>query len=451
MNWPEDFINKIICGDNLSVMKKMPDESIDMAITSPPYWGLRDYGFEQIFGGDPNCKHTWTTENVYHDNLRFRDPNKTANVGTDKNPKIFTDPKLKQGDCIYCGAWKGQLGLEPTPELYIEHLTETFNEIKRILKKEGTLWLNIGDTYGGSQQGGGDTGLSKERHRKELLTYKNKPQRKLMPKCLLMIPERLTWSLIQNGWILRNKIIWFKPNSMPSSVKDRFNNKWEYLFLLSKNQKYYFDLDEVREPVKDPDELRYRRELRKNKSYDLSNQWKSTRWGDKGSMSEEQIEAGKNPGDVFEINTQAFPEAHFAVFPEKLCEKPIKAGCPEEICKKCGKARERIIEGTSPGAFNIRVRDVKKKRIKHTDRKASSEEIKDYKEGITHAGIGKYMKGWTDCNCKADFESGIVLDPFCGTGTALYVAKELRRRFIGIDIKKEYCELAEKRLAQGVL
>jgi len=191
----------------------------------------------------------------------------------------------------------------------------------------------------------------------------------LPQKCLCMIPERLAWSLIQNGWILRNKIIWYKPNAMPSSVKDRFSNRWEYLFMLSKSRKYYFDLDAVRESHKEISIQRNR--------YDLAE------YPEKKAARNRQFKAGdflhelgKNPGDVFEITTQPFPEAHFAVFPEKLCEKPIKAGCPED---------------------------------------------------------------------------GIVLDPFCGAGTTCFVARDLRRRFIGIDIKKEYCQMAEKRLRQGVL
>ncbi|GAI88302.1 unnamed protein product, partial [marine sediment metagenome] len=267
------------------------------------------------------------------------------------------------------------------------------------LKKEGSLWLNIGDTYGGSCQGGGDTGLSKERHRKELLTYTNKPQRKLMPKCLLMIPERLAWSLIQNGWILRNKIIWYKPNSMPSSVKDRLSNRWEGLFLFVKSSKpvywtnrktgklvtkqplgtkgieeidwewrniegswqrpnrdeifkipsrqkstyataklkkvslwtahdYYFDLDAVREAYTDSTHERMKYPINK-----IPRAWtdeKATPMSGGKTPNFNISDVGKNPGDVFEINTQPFPKAHFAVFPEKLCEKPIKVGCPEQ-------------------------------------------------------------------------------------------------------------------------
>jgi len=516
MIWPEDFINKIICRDNLSVMKKMPDECIDMVITSPPYWGLRDYGFEQIFGGDPDCKHIWATENVYHDNLRFRDPNKIASVGTDKNPKIFTDPKLKQGDCIYCGAWKGQLGLEPTPELYIEHMTEIFNEIKRILKKEGTFWLNMGDTYSThTSKRSGQFGKDIKEGFDDI--YSRKRILPLQEKCLCMIPERLSWSLIQDGWILRNKIIWHKKNHMPSSAKDRFTNTWEYIFLFSKSNKpvywtnektlklvikqplgingkededwkwkecpncegrgeiikenvgrkcsrckgagkikinfwathdYYFDLDSTREPYTEP----LNRWGGPKIDIPKKTKWKSDDEKAKWAMSVRERQSrpnlkGKNPGDAWIINTQPFPEAHFAVFPEKLCERPIKAGCPEQICKKCGKVRVRIIElGKVVQTFGS-----DKGKTAKSDH--YGDDTGNRKRIFAKKMIARQHEtiGWTACNCKADFEGGIVLDPFCGVGTALYVAKEIRRRYIGIDIKEEYCELAEKRMAQGVL
>ena len=408
LNWPDDFMNKIICGDSLEIMKQMPDESVDMAITSPPYWGLRDYG-----------------------------------TGPD------------------------QLGLEPTPEMYIEHLTEIFNEVKRVLKKEGTLWIVIGDTY--ASGGGKATEQSFVRGTGRTQNHPDySPKAKLrqsMPKCLLMVPERLAWSLIQNGWILRNKIIWYKPNAMPSSVTDRFSNRWEYIFLFSKSQKYYFDLDAVREAHK-PD-IGYRiktkdhrivhtqsgrkKELEKKDFVIMANNPLGKNPGDVLTWDEKNIEDRRKSiasrGDFFEINTQPFPEAHFAVFPEKLCEKPIKAGCPEQVCKKCGKARERIIE----------------KKVEFTSGsgkagnppKGKHEHSVQSKSGSYDIRMGPQAStktiGWTSCNCNAGFEGGIVLDPFAGAGTALLVTKEMRRRFIGIDIKQEYCDMCEKRLAQGVL
>ncbi len=337
--------------------------------------------------------------------------------------------------CYKCHAWKGQLGLEPTPELYIEHMTEIFNEVKQVLKKSGTLWLNIGDTYANSGY--------KHTDGKEVSgTPGNTVD--LPQKCLCMIPERLSWSLIQNGWILRNKIIWYKPNAMPSSVRDRFSNRWEYIFMFSKSKKYYFDLDAVLEPYTSP--------MDRWGGDNLVAKGQST-W-DEGTGQETYRDRnmrpnpdGKNPGDVFEINTQPFPEAHFAVFPEKLCEKPIKAGCPEEVCKKCGKARERIVEKYDTGEIQ-KIPD-------YWDTDPGSHKTihrKGRQKGETGIAVmANKTIGWTSCDCNAGFEGGIVLDPFCGAGTALLVAKEMKRRYIGIDVKQEYCDMCEKRLAQGVL
>jgi len=197
-------------------------------------------------------------------------------------------------------------------------MTQIFHEVKRILKKTGTFWLNIGDTYSGSNCGSNDyrerTGLGtnpRDRYKGQKAGRTNLPA-----KCLCMIPERLAWSLIQDGWILRNKIIWHKPNGMPSSVKDRFTNKWEYIFMFSKSRKYYFDLDVIREPHKH------------KPTYKVVGQKNSPAQQSAGGISP-QHPLGKNPGDVWSITTQPFPEAHFAVYPEKLLKKPIKAGCPQ--------------------------------------------------------------------------------------------------------------------------
>ncbi|MCK4823828.1 site-specific DNA-methyltransferase [bacterium] len=363
-------------------MKEMPDESIDMAITSPPYWGLRDYGFEQIFGGDKDCKHRWTSSKAEHDNLRYR--GHSANVGSNKNPDIHPGKKGSGGKHCTCGAWRGQLGLEPTPELYIEHLTEIFNEIKRILKKEGTLWLNMGDTYNAGRAGGCPGGKKGIWHPENAPNQSGVNVTGLKPKCLCMIPERLSWSLIQSDWILRNKIPWIKPNCMPSSVKDRYTNKWEYVFYFVKSQRNYFDLDSIREPHSF-NRWAMSSKIGSEAAKQAAPGQTQHSWQRKGHSGYYDGEGnlivhplGKNPGDIWTIPTVAcpFPGVHFATFPEKLCKKAIIPGSPED---------------------------------------------------------------------------GIILDPFCGVGTALYVAKELRRRFIGIDIKQEYCQRSEKRLAQGVL
>jgi len=163
----EDFINKIICdgySDPLRIFRELPDESVDCIVTSPPYWGLRNYN---------NISKSWKD-------------------------------------------WKGQLGLEPTFNMYINHLCDIFDEIKRVLKSSGTCWVNIGDRYSTSKSG-------------------------IISKCLIGIPFRFTIEMINRGWILRNTIIWHKPNAMPSSVKDRFSVDFEYIFFFVKNQEYFFD------------------------------------------------------------------------------------------------------------------------------------------------------------------------------------------------------------------
>jgi len=328
MKWPDDFVNKVICGDCLEVMKQIPGEYIDMAITSPPYWGLRDYGIEQIFGGNKDCKHEWNLQRQSK-NMSISDKSTLAGFTSDniqiRNLKINNE----QGFCRKCGAWKGQLGLEPTPEMYIEHMTQIFHEVKRILKKTGTFWLNISDTYSThTSKRSGQFGKDIKNGFDDI--YRQKRILPLQEKCLCMIPERLAWSLIQDGWILRNKIIWHKPNGMPSSAKDRFTNKWEYIFMFSKSRKYFFDLDAVREPHNPKSLNRYKYGL-----YSVYGDAKA--YGGKQSHNFARCKhledfvnlLGKNPGDVWSIATQPFPEAHFAVYPEKLLEKPIKAGCPQ--------------------------------------------------------------------------------------------------------------------------
>jgi len=493
MNWPEDFINKIICGDSLSVMKKMAHGSVDMVITSPPYWGLRDYGTEQIFGGDKDCEHKWNKKIKKWHSDRGKGPRK----------EVFDDSFQVKGTrsdiCLKCDAWKGQLGLEPTPELYIEHLTEIFNEVKRILKKEGTFWLNMGDTYSGGGTHHGEKNIGKNEGKRRSGNERiNKTN--LQSKCLSMIPERLAWSLIQNGWILRNKIIWYKPNSMPSSVKDRFSNKWEYLFLFSKDRKYYFNLDAVREEPK-WDIVWSRKGSGKDTPWEQNNP--RARWGRTRKEAEEngasilgknpgdvveipaetrtlgailgsgkavKVPGGKgwvghpkgggaacqkdprwcppegpNPGDFLEIHTQPFPEAHFAVFPERLCEKPIKAGCPEYVCKRCGIARGRVSKPKFTN-HNGKTETSYNKKLTSAGRLALLRQ-KARESGREYINERIYL-GWTFCNCNAGVEPGIALDPFCGAGTVGVTAKKLGRQFILIDIKKEYCEMAEKRIAQ---
>jgi len=421
MKYPEDFINKVICGNVLDELRKFPSDCIDTIITSPPYWGLRDYGEDTktIWGGDEKCEHQF---NIIADTLRKATPGdkpSSKSIIAIHRSNKENRPGKPSEFCSKCGAWFGQLGLEPTLDLYINHLLQITAELKRVLKKSGVLWWNHGDCYGGSGMG-----LSYAGHTKGPKSILSDNLLNAMPKvahvrgkynkCLLLQNWRLILKMIdEQGWILRNTIIWNKPNAMPSSVKDRFANKYEPVFFLTKSQKYFFDLDAVRIPAKTNENRPLRKESfnyrvrDSQKKSEQCPQFKATKEEieryKKGQTSIPQAQAesfgsprarywrkqkfitpdqegafhllGKNPGDVWTIATQPCPKeyrgVHFATFPEKLVEPMILAGCPKE---------------------------------------------------------------------------GIVLDPFCGLGTTCVVAKRLNRNYIGIEISKEYAKLAEKRI-----
>jgi len=329
-----EFLDKIICGDALEVLKQMPSDSVDCIITSPPYWGLRDYGEAtyKVWGGDPNCEHEWE----YHDGKKLR------GVDDGKWKESISSAHLPGGAfCKKCEAWYGQLGLEPTLDMYIEHLLEITAELKRILKPTGVLWWNHNDCYGGSGKGGGKGDWIKKSKNLYYDGLHPPPIKGITPKCMVLQNYRLILRMVdEQGWILRNIIIWYKPNHMPSSVKDRFTNAYEPVFMLTKSKKYWFDLDAVRLPHKTEPQDDYYKAVGKSWHNHMEDLTKGA--GQKDVRTNHPL--GKNPGDLWEIPTEAFPDAHFATFPQKLVEPMVKASCPQWICKKCGKARERVTE-----------------------------------------------------------------------------------------------------------
>lgn len=244
----EEGAATIFKGHAIEVLKTLPDEYVQMAITSPPYWGLRNYagGTDIVWGRDGNCEHEWGGEIRKILTGRNDQDRNTRNIDG-RNPEtqsLVGCPRQEANTgsfCSLCGAWRGQLGLEPTPELYVEHLIMIFREVKRVLRKDGSFYLNIGDTYfsNPSKQQGHGFGKSRAGARAafENLGRQNRifTNGILKPKCMVCIPERVMFAMIEDGWILRNKIAWHKPNSMPSSVKDRFTTTWEYLYFFGKN------------------------------------------------------------------------------------------------------------------------------------------------------------------------------------------------------------------------
>jgi len=245
-------------------MKDLPDRSIQCVVTSPPYWGLRNYQVEK------------------------------------------------------------QLGLEKTPEEYVEKMVEVFRQVKRVLKDDGTCWLNLGDSYNGSGGAGGDynKGGLKDGQPK----YKGRNISSLKPKDLVGIPWRIAFALQADGWWLRQDIVWHKPNPMPESVQDRCTKSHEYIFLLTKSAKYYYDNDAIREPYTEPMD-RWGGEHKRNS---INEKFDDKEMANANSLARNRNmrpdENGRNKRSVWTINTQPYKEAHFAVFPEKLPELCIKAG-----------------------------------------------------------------------------------------------------------------------------
>lgn len=267
------WINKIIQGDSLEVLKKLSNESIDTIITSPPFWALRDYGMS------------------------------------------------------------GQLGLEPTFFEYINKLCEIFDEVKRVLKKEGTCFVNLGDTYGGSGNGTWkNRPIIKKTKEIYHLPYGSNLSAKLkgkqFNKCLLQIPSRFAIEMTNKGWILRNRLVWHKPNAMPTSAKDRFTVDYEEIFFFVKNKKYYFEQQKEELSSATIKRLKYDWNCRPNAKLATGTIGGMTDKNFNKAIIEMKKRGTRNKRTVWSVSTRPFAEAHFATFPEALIEPLVQAGCP---------------------------------------------------------------------------------------------------------------------------
>ncbi len=532
------MIDTIILGHALDVLRKLPAESVSCVTTSPPYWGLRDYGVRPvIWDGDKSCKHKWIKGGTAGD-IRFR--GQGSIVGNNANLDIYpikhrpneTNPgkegwykdkgglskKPSQSNfCSLCGAWRGSLGLEPDFNLYVKHLCDIFDEVKRVLRKDGTCFVILGDSYGGSGNASGHREDTRNLGYKTLemgATQGNQKTTRQYAKCLLDIPYRFSIEMTNRGWVKRNTLIWWKMNCMPSSAKDRFTVDFEDIFFFTKSNKAIFWINEKtlecvgKQPLgikgiegkdwewRNPEqpsqkltpgyfktEWEYRKYIRMGKEYNSKEPYRNNApgckklklkkvslWSGHDYWFEQQFEEhltnlpvvkkkqiglsknhekdpwgsmgygnqGRNKRAVWTIPTQPFPEAHFAVYPETLIEPMIKAGCPEFVCKKCGKARVKIYK------TNLK-NDIYKPKV--NEKYSAGSEFMSNKTRLRCETETKEL-GYTDCGCNAGFEGGIVLDQFMGAGTTALVALKQRKRFIGIEIKQEYIDMANKRIAK---
>jgi DNA modification methylase len=423
---------KILKGDCLETLKSLDEQSINTCVTSPPYWGLRDYGTGEWVGGNADCLHKSAKKNA--DKTGGFTGKRIRKIGGSENNKYLKHKK----NCSDCGATRkdNQLGMEDTPEEFVENLVRVFKEVKRVLRDDGTVWLNLGDSYYNYRPGKGQS-LSKQSVSN---TDQDLPQdcarrgnkiAGLKEKDLVGIPWRVAFALQADGWYLRQDIIWHKPNPMPESVRDRCTKSHEYIFLLSKNPKYYYDNEAIKEDAKSAGKK--------------SDGFKGRQGGAEyhatggGIGSEEKIYNKKNKRSVWTITTKPYKEAHFATFPTELIEPCVLAGCPEEICVDCGKPYKRVMQ--KPKQLEIE----RNKRSGLDDRKVGGV-LDKYNRENPPIDLGLQKQ----CDCETnETKGGTVLDPFGGSGTTGVVAIKHNRNAVLCELNEGYIDIAEKRLNDG--
>ncbi|MFH1226787.1 MAG: site-specific DNA-methyltransferase [Planctomycetota bacterium] len=446
----KDYLNKIIVGDVRDKLKELPDQSVHCVITSPPYYGLRDYKVPPlIWGGDSKCRHIWKEHKMPPKGGHIK-PDNMPNVGANRSEQeegISIRFGYTSISCVKCNAWRGSLGLEPTPELYVAHLVEIFREVKRVLRDDGTFWLNIGDSYAGSggahKENHANPGISNSYKRNGVPHWGELKQpcnylvpEGCKPKDLIGIPWMLAFACRADGWYLRSDIIWYKRNPMPESVTDRPTKSHEYIFLLAKSEKYYYDNEAIKE-----------KSTQNGKPHPTGQKISPTR--NDTDMAGKTIGDGisRNKRSVWDVTTHPFRGAHFATFPIALIEPMVLAGSSEKgVCSECGAPWARIIES---------------KRLNRTE--LSKDDIR-YRPNIYNGSYGdingKSDAGYTEtkttgwratCQCKAGVVPAVVLDPFMGAGTTAVAAKQLHRNFIGIELNPDYIGMAEKRIKNTIV
>lgn len=464
----------------------------------PPYWGLRKYAGEQeLLWGPEKCpcpipfqeaEHQWVDESVAKENFQ------SCAMGRGHAYTTIETSHWQHGTCRRCGAWRGAYGLEPTVEMYVAHTIEILRELRRVLRPDGVLFWNLGDSYAGGGNGGGGSFAKDGFRAAEPETNKNIAGRTgnrgvhgtLKPKDLVLMPARVALAAQADGWWIRSMIIWAKPNPMPESVTDRPTDSYEHILMLTKSARYFWDSDAVREASVEPERVRSD-QIGGNKGDEVNHSpggmyttfgytpkgTHSRGNGDGGPKARERAEDGVHEGwtdatreilasrnmrNVWMFATQPYAGAHFATFPEELPRRCIMAATSAKgACRFCGAPWERVVKasGGTIGKGSWMNDDFKNEGVKRMQVDLNL---------ATKDGYERATVGWSPtCLCRGQHgrtKPCAILDPFGGSGTTGRVAIELNRRGVLLDLaytrataedrekQREYDRLALTRLRE---
>lgn len=417
----------LLTGDVIDVLKTLPDQSVHACLCSPPFFGLRDYGTGTWQGGDPNCKHT------------------VSNQVEDRKAKGAITNAVRPGaprTCRKCGALRidRQIGLENSVEEYVTRLVEVFREVRRVLRNDGTLWLNLGESFASKSTGSVSAG-TKQRTQMGSFGRPDKISSGFKPKDLMMIPARVAIALQSDGWYLRQDIIWAKSNKMPESVKDRPTINHEHIFLLAKSRRYFYDGEAVKEDGAGTLPWGNKRNFKMNDNGAQGRHGSSSMFsaGSKQEFIDKWYSGKRQRRSVWNIPTKPYKGAHFATWPEALVEIMLLAATSEKgCCPACGAPYKRIVEKEMPPLRKV----------------------------VTAGPVGGHgllggnrfddpikttTTGWQpSCKCPGDLEPGpcTAIDIFSGAGTTGVVCVKHNRNYIGIDLNPSNHDLARERIAK---
>jgi DNA modification methylase len=444
-------VTRVLVGDVRAMLATLPDNSVSMCVTSPPYWGLRAYGTEpQVWGGDGSCldAHEWGDEGRKIDNNNGNG-SEAAQLAFNKESRYSV---VQSAFCRRCNAWRGELGSEPTPDLFIANLVAVFREVRRVLHPSGTLWLNIGDSYSSNPgavskpEGGSLNGSKLSGHRTWL---QNRPEG-IKPKDLLLMPYRLALALQADGWWVRSQIVWAKKSAMPESVTDRPTSAWEPIFLLSKSARYFYDAEAVREPqsegnhgLKAARERGYRDPGERRKQLEPGHGVKAN-GSFHAATREVLLPAGRNMRNVWSLSSEPFADAHFATFPTEIPRRAILAGTSERgACPACGVPWRRTVERAGYDGAGRANGNVYTGQAYGSPQSAPRGPKSNFGEPTART------TGWQPgCTCAAgDPRPCVVLDCFAGAGTTGLVADRLGRDSVLIELSPTYAEMIRKRIS----